>query len=647
MQRMQPQCNKFDIRIHSVSHDPTVIVQSTFGPVEVGSFTDEHGDTVPVAVKYGTGLFATRAPQEVVRIFRSELEILHKVPTHPHIVCCYGGRVDFKEGDHIDARDVYIVQELMHNTLEAIIHGDQFDGNIPCNLIIKLALDIASGLEHLQEYSVMHYNLNTANIYLDDSLRNAKISDFGASQVNVESCITDALGGKAGCLGSEVLRKFIAPEVLLSYITKRYMINEKSCVYSLGVVLWEMLQGKLDDQAMEQLGSAESSGVQGFSITRPCPECLVQLVHDCVSMDVSTRPAVHEVRKKLQDMTFLAQWIVDKVEVDFSDGPPGVTQVGSVGVTRVTKAATLTDSVDDEFQEDVRGLNYDIRIHPVSNTPTIIRQDTFGTVELGSFTDEQGEIVQVAVRYFTDLFNTKTAREVAEICRSELKISQRLPMHPNIVCCYGGRVDFKEDKCIGDRDVYIVEELMRSSLREMIYGDLFDGKIPIKLILKFALDIASGLEHLHKCSVIHYDLKPANILVGNKLEVAKISDFGISKVKTGSYITGSMHGTFGYMAPEVMVSNFINVDINEKIDIYGLGVIIWEMIEAKPPYDLLDNGSGSTGKSSAIEERFTISRPCPEPLKQLVFDCVSLSSDDRPTAQEARQWLQEMSDTHT
>eukprot|EP00803_Ostreobium_quekettii_P009138 evm.model.scf_558EXC.10 EVM.evm.TU.scf_558EXC.10 scf_558EXC:71533-76705(-) len=315
---------------------------------------------------------------------------------------------------------------------------------------------------------------------------------------------------------------------------------------------------------------------------------------------------------------------------------------------REQDAEALDGSSDQEPQQD---LNYDIRVRPICDKTTALGSGAFGTVEPGVFTDEDGKIVHVAVKYGSGLFDTKKPHEVASVLRSELDVLGRVPAHPNIVLCYGGRVDFKEGEHIGHRDVYIVEELMHSNLHDIIHGDEFEGKLPFSLILKIALDIASGLEHLHRCSVIHYDLKPANVLVDENLRVAKIADFGISKVKFVSYVTGTMKGTFGYMAPEVMVANFVNVQINEKIDVYSFGVVLWEMVEGKLPSSFLDD---STRHPSAErppapiymvptnEDRFPITRPCPEPLKRLVHDCLSMDASERPTAREARERVYEM-----
>lgn len=293
-------------------------------------------------------------------------------------------------------------------------------------------------------------------------------------------------------------------------------------------------------------------------------------------------------------------------------------------------------------------LDYDIRVLPLSDSPIVLGRGAFGTVEPGVFTDSSGNIVHVAVKYGSDLFNTKSPSEVLSIFQSELDVLCKVPAHANIVHCYGGRVKFDDERDIGVRDVYIVEELMHANLQDVIHGDDFSGGLPYKLILKIALHIATGLEHLHQAGVLHYDLKPANILVDEVFN-AKIADFGSSKMKATSYITGTFRGTLGYMAPELWVRAFIrNIQINEKIDVYSFGVVLWEMVEQVHPANPLSAGEqNSTGPTTELvppveEDRFPLSRRCPEGLRQLIQDCTNLTPQLRPGARQARERVEVM-----
>ncbi len=101
------------------------------------------------------------------------------------------------------------------------------------------------------------------------------------------------------------------------------------------------------------------------------------------------------------------------------------------------------------------------------------------------------------------------------------------------------------------------------------------GSLPVEEAINFAVQIAAGLERAHSGGIIHRDIKPANIMITNFGEV-KIVDFGLAKSKTSAGITkfGSTVGTAAYMSPEQTRGEVID----QKTDIWALGVIIYEMI---------------------------------------------------------------------
>lgn len=98
---------------------------------------------------------------------------------------------------------------------------------------------------------------------------------------------------------------------------------------------------------------------------------------------------------------------------------------------------------------------------------------------------------------------------------------------------------------------------------------------------KIALQIAEGLQAIHRAGIVHRDLKPENILFGLNDEV-KIADFGIAHFKEKKRLTSHNYllGTVGYMSPEYIEKGLVD----EQSDIYALGVIMYEMITGRLPF---------------------------------------------------------------
>ncbi|KAM3306063.1 hypothetical protein P3S67_012933 [Capsicum chacoense] len=99
--------------------------------------------------------------------------------------------------------------------------------------------------------------------------------------------------------------------------------------------------------------------------------------------------------------------------------------------------------------------------------------------------------------------------------------------------------------------------------------------------LAMAYDVAKGMNYLHKRNppIVHRDLKSPNLLVNKKYTV-KACDFGLSRLKANTFLSSkSTVGTMKWMAPEVLRDE----PLNEKSDVYGFGVILWERTTLQQP----------------------------------------------------------------
>lgn len=144
--------------------------------------------------------------------------------------------------------------------------------------------------------------------------------------------------------------------------------------------------------------------------------------------------------------------------------------------------------------------------------------------------------------------------------------------HPNVVSIYD--VGYQEDIH------YIVMEYVDGlTLKEYLnkYGAL-DWKEAVKITIQ----ICSAIENAHRNNIVHRDIKPHNILM-TKEGIAKVTDFGIARAVTSSTITmvGSTIGSVHYFSPEQARGGFID----EKSDLYSLGIALYEMVTGRVPFD--------------------------------------------------------------
>jgi serine/threonine protein kinase len=154
--------------------------------------------------------------------------------------------------------------------------------------------------------------------------------------------------------------------------------------------------------------------------------------------------------------------------------------------------------------------------------------------------------------------------------------------HPNIVTVF-------DYGAVGDEGAYLVMELLsgvtlRDEMRRL-------GRVPPALAAEWFEGVFDGMRIAHAAGVVHRDLKPENILIAEAADgkkVVKILDFGLAKVHfqgapaaENLTVPGVMMGTFGYMPPEQLLGEEVDV----RSDVFSLGVMVAEALTGKPPFD--------------------------------------------------------------
>lgn len=179
----------------------------------------------------------------------------------------------------------------------------------------------------------------------------------------------------------------------------------------------------------------------------------------------------------------------------------------------------------------------------------------------------------VAIKVLKDEFTND--EEFVRKFRRESQAAASLS-HPNIVNIY----DVGVEEAGEDKIYYIVMEYIRGKTLKQIIIE--KGKIPVESTLNYSTQISEALNVAHENKIIHRDIKPHNIMITEDDRV-KVTDFGIARAATTSTMTtkSEVLGSVHYFSPEQARGGYTD----EKSDIYSLGIVMYEMVTGKLPYE--------------------------------------------------------------
>jgi serine/threonine protein kinase len=222
--------------------------------------------------------------------------------------------------------------------------------------------------------------------------------------------------------------------------------------------------------------------------------------------------------------------------------------------------------------------------------------------------------------------------------QTEAVVTRKL-RHPNAV-----RVD--DFDYTDDGRPFIVMELVEGkNIGEILHEE---GPLRVPRAVRVATQAARALGVAHKLGIVHRDIKPGNIILATDeqgQETAKVLDFGIAKLleaagdaKPGMTMTGMMVGTPLYMSPEQFMGKKAGDDIDGRTDIYSLGVVLYQMVTARLPFEgdtiyslMMQHMEGNPRPPHELVPELNI----PASLSRVILKAIDKSRDKRfQTAEE-------------
>jgi len=235
---------------------------------------------------------------------------------------------------------------------------------------------------------------------------------------------------------------------------------------------------------------------------------------------------------------------------------------------------------------------------------------------------------KIAVKVLRKKFLDNKAQ--LEQFKREARSAARL-IHPSIVTIY----DVCDD---GDISYILMEYVEGVSLKAF---EEQNGRMDPSLAVALTAQLASALDHAHKHNIIHCDIKPQNIVLTQSM-VPKIVDFGISRIVSNETMafTASVVGSVHYFSPEQAQG----LAVTAQSDIYSLGIVFYEMLTGKVPFD--GNNAVSVARKQVEEEAPPLSAywpEAPEALQKIIDKALAKNVEMRyATAEDMKNDLMEV-----
>ena len=425
-------------------------------------------------------------------------------------------------------------------------------GRFPVVKAVSIVARIAAALEMAHYHGVVHRDIKPDNI-LFDADGTPRLGDLGVARFTDDARHAETTA-KGAIIGTPA---YMAPEQMMD----AHGIDARADIYSLGVVLYEMLAGKRPYEgcsAMELMAKAiKGEPLPDVRVARPdVPEAVA---HALARM---TAPSPEDRPRTVRDVVEMLERAVDGTGSGPSAKPPP-------GEARQEKA--MPDA-DDGPEVGSRASLFS----PGEEFRGYVVERQIGAGGLGTVWLARHQVLDTlfALKILDPSVAEETPEYVERFVR-EAKLATKI-RHPSLVAVHDAGYD-------AGKGVYFLamDYVKGDTLRDVI---AFGGALPEKEAVRIVLQVADVLAAAQRFGMVHRDLKPENIML-TKEGAVKLLDLGVAKISSGidslKTKANAVFGTPAYIAPEQAVDASA---VDTRADVYSLGVILFELLAGRRPY---------------------------------------------------------------